>query len=169
MRWGFSPCCQLRKPKLRDQGLAQDTRLVNHSSFIFNSVLFISFLFHCGHAACRILVPPPGIKHWKYRVLTILTLGGAGMSLSPSFYFCFFLSKVIGHMLGDMFSSVQLLSCVWLCHSMDCSTPGLPVQHQLLEPTQTHVHWVGDAIQPLHPLPSLSPSTFNLSQQQGLL
>ena len=114
MRGGFSPHCQLRKPKLRDQGLAQDTRLVNHSFFIFNSVLFISFLFHCGHAACRILVPPPGIKHWKHRVLTILTSGGAGMSFSLSFYFCFFLSKVIGHMLGDMFSSVQLLSCVWL-------------------------------------------------------
>ena len=40
---------------------------------------------------------------------------------------------------------------------MSCSTPGLPVQHQLLEPTQTHVHWVGDAIQPSHPLSSPSP------------
>ena len=40
---------------------------------------------------------------------------------------------------------------------MDCSTPGFPVHHQLLEPTQTHVHWVSDAIQPPHPLPSTSP------------
>ena len=48
-------------------------------------------------------------------------------------------------------------SCTALCDSMDCSTPGLPVHHQLLEPTQTHVHWVGDAIQPSHPLSSPSP------------
>ena len=51
---------------------------------------------------------------------------------------------------------------------MDCSTPGLPVHHQLLEFTQTHVHWVSDAIQPSHPLSSPSPPAFNLSQHQGL-
>ena len=51
---------------------------------------------------------------------------------------------------------------------MDCSTPGFPVYHQLLEPAQTHVHWVGDAIQPSHPLSSPSPPAFNLSQHQGL-
>ena len=51
---------------------------------------------------------------------------------------------------------------------MDCSTPGLPVHHQLPEFTQTHVHWVGNAIQPSHPLSSPSPPTFNLSQPQGL-
>ena len=52
---------------------------------------------------------------------------------------------------------------------MDCSTPGLPVHHQLLEFTQIHVHWVGDVIQPSHPLSSPSPPTFNLSQHQGLI
>ena len=51
---------------------------------------------------------------------------------------------------------------------MDCSTPGLPVHHQLPQFTQTHVHWVSDAIQPSHPLSSPSPPTFNLSQHQGL-
>ena len=50
---------------------------------------------------------------------------------------------------------------------MHCSTPGLPVHHQLPEFTQTHVHWVSDAIQPSHPLSSPSPPTFNLSQHQG--
>ena len=65
-------------------------------------------------------------------------------------------------------SSVQLLSRVRLCDPMDCSMPGLPVHHQLLELTQTHVHWVGDAIQPTHPLLSPSPPAFNLSQHQGL-
>ena len=65
------------------------------------------------------------------------------------------------------FSSVTQ-SCLTLCDPMDCSTPGLPVHHQLLEFTQTHVHWVGDAIQPSHPLSSPSPPAFNLSQHQGL-
>ena len=51
---------------------------------------------------------------------------------------------------------------------MECSTPGLPVHHQLPEFTQTHVHWVSDAIQPSHPLSFPSPPTFNLSQHQGL-
>ena len=66
------------------------------------------------------------------------------------------------------FSSVQLLSCVWLCNPMDCSMPGLPVHHQLPKLTQTHVQWVGDAIQPSHPLSSPSPPGFNLAQHQGL-
>ena len=51
---------------------------------------------------------------------------------------------------------------------MDCSTPGLPVHHQLLEFNQIHVHWVSDAIQPSHPRSSPSPLTFNLSQHQDL-
>ena len=66
------------------------------------------------------------------------------------------------------FSSVQLLSHVWLCDLMDFSTPGLPVHHQLPEFTQTHVHWVSDAIQSSHPVSSPSPPAFNLSQHQGL-
>ena len=65
------------------------------------------------------------------------------------------------------FRSVAQL-CLTLCNPMDCSTPGLPVHHQLTESTQTHVHWVGDAIQPSHPLSSPSPPAFNRSQQQGL-
>ena len=51
---------------------------------------------------------------------------------------------------------------------MDCSTPGLPVHPQLPEFTQTHIYWVGDAIQPPHPLSSPSPPAFNLSWHQGL-
>ena len=59
-------------------------------------------------------------------------------------------------------------SCLTLCDPMDCSRPGLPVHHQLLEFTQTHAHWVSDAIQPSHSLLSPSPPTFKLSQHQGL-
>ena len=68
------------------------------------------------------------------------------------------------------FSSVHF-SCSVVSDSLrphDCSTPGLPVHHQLPESTQTHVHWIGDAIQPSHPLSSSSSPTFNLSQHQGL-
>ena len=65
------------------------------------------------------------------------------------------------------FSSVTQ-SCPTLCNPLDYSTPGLPIHHQLLEPTQTHVHCVRDAIQPPHHLSSPSPPTFNLSQHQGL-
>ena len=59
-------------------------------------------------------------------------------------------------------------SCPTLCDPMDCSIPDLPVHHQLLEFTQTHVHWVGDAIQLSHPLSSPSPPAFSLSQLQCL-
>ena len=65
------------------------------------------------------------------------------------------------------FSSVTQL-CPTICEPMNRSTPGLPVHHQLPKFTQTHVHRVGDAIQPSHPLSSPSPPTFNLSQHQGL-
>ena len=51
---------------------------------------------------------------------------------------------------------------------MNCSTPGLPVHHQLPESTQTHIHWVGDAIQSCYPLSSPSPPALNPSQHQGL-
>ena len=66
-----------------------------------------------------------------------------------------------------MFSSVTQW-CLTLCDSIDCSTPGFPVHHQLPELAQTHVYWVSDTIQPSHPLSSPSPPTFNLSQHQGL-
>ena len=65
------------------------------------------------------------------------------------------------------FSSVAQLSPT-LCNPMDCSTPGLPVHHQLPEFTQSHVHRGGDAIQPSHPLSSPSPPAPNPSQHQGL-
>ena len=66
------------------------------------------------------------------------------------------------------FSSVQSLSHVWLWDPMDRSKPGLPVHHQQPEFTQTHAHWVSDAIQPYHPLSFPSPPIFNLSHHQGV-
>ena len=64
--------------------------------------------------------------------------------------------------------SLVTQSCPTLCDPMGYSTTGLPVHRQLPEPTQTHVHRVGDAIQPCHPLSSPSPPALNLSQHQGL-
>ena len=74
------------------------------------------------------------------------------------------------HKLGSF--SVQFgpvtQSCLTLCNPMDCSMPGLPIIHHLLELAQAHVHQIGDAIQPSHPLSSPSPPAFSLSQHQGL-
>ena len=76
----------------------------------------------------------------------------------------------IAHVFISKFYSVQFSHLVVAdtLQPIDCSTSGLHVHHQLLEFTQTHVHWVGDAIQPSHPLLSPSPPTFSLSQHQGL-
>ena len=83
--------------------------------------------------------------------------------------------EIRGHLLlgrKTMTKLVQFSSatkpCMTLCDPIDCSNPGFPVCHQLLELTQTHVHRVGDAIQPSHLLTSPSPPSFNLSQDQGL-
>ena len=74
--------------------------------------------------------------------------------------------------LKENFSPVQISSvaqsCLTLCDPMNCSTPGLPVHHRLLEFTQTHVHWIHDVIQPSHLLLSPSPPALNLSQHQDL-
>ena len=67
-------------------------------------------------------------------------------------YFCYWVTKL----------------CPTLCNPMDCSVPGFPVLHHLLEFAQAHVHLVGDAIQPSYPLSSTSPPVFNLSQHRGL-
>ena len=68
------------------------------------------------------------------------------------------------HLVPSSFSSVSQL-CLAVCDPMNCSTPGLPVHHQPPESTQTHVHWVGDAIQPSYPLSSPSPPALSLSNE----
>ena len=141
------------------------TQFVNHSSFIFSSFSFVSFLLYCGHAACWILVPTPGIKHWK-QSLNHLNLWKSRNV--PLYFFLFLFIFIKGYRSYArrfvQFSSVAQL-CLTLCHPIDCSTPGFPVHHQLPEFTQTQVHLVSDAIQPSHLLSSPSPPTFKLSQQ----
>ena len=77
------------------------------------------------------------------------------------------LGSLFFYFLLFQFSSVAQ-SCPTLCNPMDCSMTGLPVHHQLPEPIQTHVHHIGEAIQPSHPLSSPFPPAFNLFQYQGL-
>ena len=79
---------------------------------------------------------------------------------------CVAVSLIWDKPLRHQFSSISQL-CLTLCDPMNHSTPDLPVHHQLLEFTQTHVHWVGNATQPSHPLSSPSPA-LNLFQHQGL-
>ena len=131
---------------------------------------FIIFYFLTMPQACGIQFPDQGMNlhplHWKCRVVTTGPLGKS---------FAFFIleyhkqkNKNYPNSISQrQFSSVTQ-SCPTLCDPMDCHTPVFPVRHQLLEITQTHVHLVGDAIQPSHPLSSPSPPTFNLSQNQGL-
>ena len=88
----------------------------------------------------------------------ILSWGWPGLQLKMESFIAF---------RSDQIRSVAQ-SCLTLCDPMNRSTPGLPVHHQLPEFTQTHVHWVGDAIQPSHPLSSPSPPTPNPSQHQSL-
>ena len=85
----------------------------------------------------------------------------------PLVYFLLLIGFKTFKIFSITFSSVAQLYPT-LCNPMDCSTPGLPVHHQLLELTQTHVHRVCDAIQPSHPLSSPSSPAPNPSQQQGL-
>ena len=89
-------------------------------------------------------------QHWRTEFLRLILFFKASWSL-----------------FSLQFISVAKL-CLTLCDLMDCSTPGFPVHHQLPELAQTHVHRVGDAVQPSHSQSSPFPPAFNLSQHQGL-
>ena len=127
-------------------------KLSSSCSFITYGVILNKYL-NIHDLQLLLLVP----LMWKY-YLSIPTNFLGKMILTNTFH----VTNVI-----ILFSSVTQ-SCPSLCDPMDWSTPGLPVHHQLPEFTQTHVHWVGDAIQPSHPLSPPSPPAFNLSQHQGL-
>ena len=107
--------------------------------------------------------PPPGdLSHSGIKPSSSVSLALQEDSLPPSH-----LGNSRFNPSLVQFSSVTQ-SCPTLCNPMNCSTPGLSVHHQLPEFTQAHVHWVGDAIQPFHPLSSPSPPASNPSQHQSL-
>ena len=89
------------------------------------------------------------------------------LCLALFFKFNIAFSQVFHYTHSVQFTS-DAQSCPTLCDPVNHSTPGLPVHHQLPEFTQTHVHWVSNAIQPSHPLSSPSPLALNLSQHQDL-
>ena len=107
-------------------------------------------------------------KNWWWKFITSLTPSPPSSS-STIYSERFWLDTLSSSTMywNVQFSSVAQL-CLTLCDPMNRSTPGLPVHHHLPEFTQTHVHRVGDAIQPSHPLSSPSPPAPNLSQHQGL-
>ena len=119
---------------------------------------------HLGNSKCfKTSVPGSGGRDLKTYVFVLPNSSIREKSAS------FVSNKVIkAHMTAvRQFSSVAQ-SCPTLCDPLDCSTPGLPVDHQLPGFTQTHIHRIGDEIQPSFPLLSLSPPAFNLSHHQGL-
>ena len=113
--------------------------------------IFTYFLWDCSRGLCLFWGPNP-----------LSDMGFVNTSLPDCGLSFDFMNKIF----KNQFSSVAQ-SCLTLCNPVDCSTPGLPVHHQLPEFTQTHVHWVGDAIQLSHPLSSPS-AAINLPQHQGL-
>ena len=125
------------------------------------SLLIISF--PCCRQRIEWILHKGSLQESKWNKINKITSVrySAHWSMSMDFSLCIFMWYSV------QFSSVAQ-SCLTLCNPMDCSIPGLPIHHQLLEFTQTHVHRVSDAIQPSHPLLSSSPPAFNLSQHQGL-
>ena len=128
----------------------------------FSSVFQWVRAWHCGLWQ----IPAPSL------LLTIFVPDRKSccQAVSSDLQACILHRRGVGN--GGEDPSVQLISvaqsCLTLCDPMSHRTPGLPVHHQLLESTQTHIHRVSDAIQPSHPLSSPSPPAPNLSQHQGL-
>ena len=120
-------------------------------------ILYINHTSTEKEAICNISLQ---ISTYRWNLQSIWMIGNT--NFEPQLIDMFFILNSI-----IPFSSVAQ-SSLTLCNLMDCSTSGLPVHHQLPELTQTHVHWVSDAIQLSHPLSSPSPPAFNLSQHQGL-
>ena len=161
--WTEEPC-RLQSMGWQRVGHDWATNTTRKSSDIELTQLFIIweslFLFH----------------FWRIILLNVLFLAFIFFPLNTfeyiipllAFWLVRYAEKYPDILISVQFSSVAQ-SGPTLCDPIDCSTPGLPVHHQLPEFTQTHAHWVGDAIQPSHPLLSPSPPAFNLSQHQALL
>ena len=126
-----------------------------------------------------VLLPPRGSREWgqlEYRRIGVVFLSFLSFPVSSRevVMVSVFPGLWLGHVLSTCESRlwvhfvVQSLSRVWLCDPMDCSSPGFPVLHHLLEFAQTQVHWVGDAIQPSHLLLPLSSPPSIFSHYQGL-
>ena len=158
--------------------------------WVYNSSIALKMLLHCplicnessANSEVILTFVPLYIYIYIYNVFLFLapfkvfslllllsSLNGMCHGVFFFLFWCLWVVELRGYWVFIQFSSVQSLSGVWLFVTpMDCSMPGFPVHHQFPELTHTHVHWVGDAIQPSHPLSSPSPPALNLSQHQGL-
>ena len=142
----------ISNPGKRDQekGFLMGHCLVESSSFWW-PLAFFSFGHITPVSSPMVIMPPPLCVHLLYYLSQISLRLPLIRTLVVTF----------------QFSSVTQ-SCPILCDPVNHSMPGLPVHHQLPEFTQTHIHRVGGAIQPSHPLSSPSPPALNPSQHQGL-
>ena len=139
--------------------------LAPYGIFLYKKLKLFALLVQAFSLWLLSLLPPSSKVYSCFRVLVFLyfrmwrTVWWLSMKM------------LISH-IGHCFSSVQFIStaqsCPILWNPMNCSTPGFPVHHQLLEFTQTHVHIVSDAIQQSHPLSSPFPPAPNPSQHQSL-
>ena len=151
----------IRKPRARLCADGEQSCLAGPAS----GITFTHCFIHCEHFAG---------KKWK----TVTLLKWSSDTISTNYKLCLKWCNMLMVVFGFVVSSVRELWvshtrwhsccsvaqwCLTLCDPVDCSTPGLPVLHHLLELAQTHVHWISDAIQPSHPLLSPSPPAFNLS------
>ena len=155
--WGFvSECMVFPRPWIPSNCSYTVLILSTYSVFLG----FLVLLWHFHTLDPNFLLQASGIKEF-------LPWDLPELFLRP---FVIYSLPVLGQFSKEhsvQFSSVTQ-SCLTLCDPMDCSTPSFTVYHQGPELSQTHAHWVGDAIQPSHPLSSPSPPALNLSQHQGL-
>ena len=149
--------------------------LVSYGSFIFGffcSVLFLGLIYHTHWTSFTVTGAWPLQVQNAYYPSTLLVMT-CRLSLA---IINFTAMNSLITISGDTFACISLGSLVQFNRSvmsdslwpMNCSTSGFPVHHQIPELDQTHVHWVGDAIQPSHPLLFPSPPALSLSQHQGL-
>ena len=167
-------CVSVRVSFIVGWGISEDSRMTSmylasttrHMVMIFiSSVQSLSRvrLFETPWTiACQASLPITNSQRLKLMSIASVILSNHLILCHP-----LLLPSIFPNIRVYQFSSVTQ-PCLTLCNPMDRSTSGLPVNHQLPGFTQTHVHWVGDAIQPSHPLSSPFPPTFNLSQHQGL-
>ena len=149
--------------------VVQEYPAFDYSDFSLYFIIFIAFIFQLFPICFHNFFPRKGSRSFlsKCKKSCENNLEDLTFDNGKDFSYSALQENIIVLATSVQFSSVAQ-SCPTLCNPMNCSTPGLPVHYQLPEFTQTHVHWVGDAIQPSHPLSSPSPPAPNPLQHQSL-
>ena len=145
---------------------------MNHLTFVQGSkftLWLVDTLFFHHHFLKNAILSPTELTWYPFQKQLNIIIG-VYFWILDSFPFIYMSTLCQYHTVLTIiaFFSSFTQSCSTLCDPVDCSTLGFPAHHQLPELAQTHVHWVGDAIQPSHPLSSPSLPALNLSERQGL-